>query len=189
VTKGGRIAFGVVGGLLPVLVSFVTLDQSAIAQLIDKHEITEGLCVGYGLRVLSLAALGGIMAFLNSDVTAPLTLVQLGVAAPALVTSYLTGASINNAPQSSQTNPGTSIVGIAYAEEYYPYSVEYTTNVLKISSFLSDMADGFKPGLGTDQSKPDTIVAPSPTPGHHLICSFDRKSQRYTNCSEVLDAQ
>jgi hypothetical protein len=72
-----------------VLATLVAIDITSIATLIEGHLITPGMCVG-----LLLAALGGIMAAVNSEVTAPIALVQIGIAAPALVTSYMTGAVI-----------------------------------------------------------------------------------------------
>lgn len=86
-TKLGRFIFGGLGGLLPLIASLVAVDLTAIAKLVDNHALTEGLCVGYATRIIGLVVLGGVMALLNEEVKTPLSLVQIGIAAPALVTS------------------------------------------------------------------------------------------------------
>ena len=74
--------FGAIGGILPILVSILTID---FAPIIDHPEsLTLGNYVGYGIRVVGLIAAGGIVAILNPEVRSPIALVQLGVAAPAL---------------------------------------------------------------------------------------------------------
>jgi hypothetical protein len=73
----GRFGIGGLGGLLPILVGLLTID---IATIIDHREtLTLGIYVGYSLRVTILFVLGGIVALLNSDVTKPWTLLQLGL--------------------------------------------------------------------------------------------------------------
>ena len=90
-SKLSRFGLGGLGGLLPLLATLVAVDLSSIAALIDSHQFTAGLYVGYALRVLGLFVLGGVVASLNSEVTNPIALVQIGIAAPALVTSYMAG--------------------------------------------------------------------------------------------------
>jgi hypothetical protein len=69
---------GALGGLLPVLVSMVTVD---LAPIIDHlNNFTPGIYIGYGIRVVGLLILGGTVAVLNSGVKDPFSLVQLGIA-------------------------------------------------------------------------------------------------------------
>jgi hypothetical protein len=86
-SRTGAFLLGAFGGLLPILVSALTVDLSPI---IDHPGIlTVGNYVGYGIRVLVLIVLGGAMALLNNEVKQPFAIVQLGIAAPALVTSFI----------------------------------------------------------------------------------------------------
>jgi hypothetical protein len=96
VTRWARFAIGGLGGLLPVLASLLAVDLTAIAAIVDHHDtVSLGLYVGYSLRVLVLFTLGGVMAVLNSEIQNPLALVQIGIAAPALLTSFVSGTAIN----------------------------------------------------------------------------------------------
>ena len=88
-SKYHTFLLGALGGFLPTLLSLATGD---IAALLDhRSDITFGNYTGYGLKVLALLVLGGIIAALNNEVKQPISLVQLGVAAPALVTAYING--------------------------------------------------------------------------------------------------
>jgi len=82
-----RFGIGGTGALLPVLVSLLAVD---LAYIIDHfREYTLGIYVGTALRYMLLFILGGVVAALNSDERKPIKLVQLGIAAPALVASYM----------------------------------------------------------------------------------------------------
>jgi hypothetical protein len=108
--------FGAIGGILPILVSILTID---FAPIIDHPEsLTLGNYVGYGIRVVGLIAAGGIVAILNPEVRSPIALVQLGVAAPALCTSYINAASPAARPQSALAP--FAIVSVANAAEITP---------------------------------------------------------------------
>jgi hypothetical protein len=108
--------FGAIGGILPILVSILTID---IAPIIDHPEsLTLGNYIGYGIRVVGLVAVGGIVALLNPEVRSPISLVQLGIAAPALCTSYINAASPAARPQSALAP--FAIVSVANAAEIAP---------------------------------------------------------------------
>jgi hypothetical protein len=146
-----RFSIGGLGGLLPVLASLVAVDLASFASIIDNHGITEGLVIGYVVRTVGLFALGGIMATLNSEVKTPLALVQIGIAAPALVTSYLTGA----AAVSKSTTTG-------YMEGIFISQAYASDKQIQIAGgFLSDVLRGITPGLGRLQIGP-SISHPSP---------------------------
>ena len=107
-------SLGALGGLLPILVSLLTVD---LAPIIDDHSaLTLGNYLGYGIRVFVLVVLGGTMALLNGEVTQPFSIVQLGIAAPALVTSFINGAS-PTAPPASPTHAFFPVVSSANAQE------------------------------------------------------------------------
>jgi hypothetical protein len=58
--------------------------------LIDNApHLTIGTYVGAVIRYLVLFTIGGIVAALNSDEVQPIKLVQLGIAAPALIATYV----------------------------------------------------------------------------------------------------
>ena len=140
-TRQMQFAFGGLGGLLPVLATLVAVDLTTISAMIDKHELTEGYCVGIGLRIVGLFLLGGIMAALNTDVRNPLALVQIGIAAPALVASYLSGAAINKGGAPAQS--AGFLIAPAHAEEIYDYRA-----LRQNAGFWSDVSKGLQPGLG-----------------------------------------
>src|SRR6266478_3652663 len=86
-SRTGMFCLGALGGLLPILVSLLTID---LAPIIDHPNVLSlGNYVGYAIRIIVLIILGGTMALLNREVKEPFALVQLGIAAPALVTSFI----------------------------------------------------------------------------------------------------
>src|SRR5262245_9004119 len=91
-SKIAVFSLGGLGGLLPVLTGVLAVD---LASVIDHANLlTLGNYLGYLIRVAVLIILGGTVALLNVEVRQPLTLVQLGIAAPALITAYINGAAI-----------------------------------------------------------------------------------------------
>jgi hypothetical protein len=141
VSNAIRFAMGGLGGLLPVLASLVAVDLTAISTLIDSQGITEGLCVGYSIRVFGLFLLGGIMAALNSEVKSPIALVQIGIAAPALVTSYISGAALTK--NQNQKTSYNIIFSQAYAADSYDRN-----RIVLAGNFWGDIINGIAPGLG-----------------------------------------
>jgi hypothetical protein len=135
-SRTGAFLLGAFGGLLPILVSALTVDLSPI---IDHPGIlTVGNYVGYGIRVLVLIVLGGAMALLNNEVKQPFAIVQLGIAAPALVTSFINAAPAK--PLSVQ-HAYTSFISVANAQE----STSMAPRIQLAGGFLGDVSAG----LGT----------------------------------------
>jgi hypothetical protein len=135
-SRTGAFLLGAFGGLLPILVSALTVDLSPI---IDHPGIlTIGNYVGYAIRVLVLIVLGGAMALLNSEVKQPFAIVQLGIAAPALVTSFINAAPTK--PLSVQ-QAYMSIISAANAQE----STSVAPRIQLAGGFLADVTAG----LGT----------------------------------------
>jgi hypothetical protein len=153
-TRTIRFGIGGLGGLLPVIASLVAVDLTAIADLIDKHTLTEGLCIGYAIRILGLFILGGIMAALNSEVTNPLALIQIGIAAPALVTSYLSGAVLNKTIPAKATM--NFIINSAYASDRSPTA---TFNIVVAGGFLEEVGKGIVPGFREQLDTPNNKLA------------------------------
>lgn len=152
-----RFGIGGLGGLLPLLATLVAIDLSAIASLIDSGGFTLGLFVGYAIRILGLFALGGIMAALNSEIRNPLALVQIGIAAPALITSYMSGAAIINTQLPSSSTTSNFLFSSAYAGQTHS-----TGNVILAQGFLKDVIQGIQPGLGVEMNQMKQVVIPPP---------------------------
>lgn len=146
-SRTSMFLLGALGGLLPILVSLLTIDVASFTD--GPHALTIGNYIGYGLRVFILLLLGGVMASLNSEVRTPMSLVQLGIAAPALITSYMNGTSLKPPPSPSATNDASlSFVSPAYSapsNRQAPYVVAV--------GFLSDIQRGFGTRLDTLQQQ------------------------------------
>lgn len=86
-TSWHRFWIGGGGALLPLLVTLLAVD---LASIIDHAgEFSLGTYVGTALRYTLLFALGGFFAALHHDEAQPIKLIQLGIAAPALIASYV----------------------------------------------------------------------------------------------------
>ena len=146
-------SLGALGGLLPILVSLLTVD---LAPIIDDHSaLTLGNYLGYGIRVIVLVVLGGTVALLNGEVTQPFSIVQLGIAAPALVTSFINGAS-PAAPPAAPTHAFFSVVSSANAQQTRAPGIQ----------MAGTLFDHISAGLGTrlDTLTTPTRASPNPMP-------------------------
>jgi hypothetical protein len=145
-SKLARFAIGGLGGLLPIVASLVAVDLAAISALVDDHQLTEGLCLGYTIRVLGLFGLGGIMAALNSEIQSPMALVQIGIAAPALVTSYMSGATLNKVTSANHAFL-LPFVSTAFAANSGEMDDK---RIILAGGFFADVMKGAYPGLGVE---------------------------------------
>jgi hypothetical protein len=87
--------FGAIGGVMPILVTIISVDLSPIID--NPDSLTLGNYIGFGLRVVALIIAGGVVALMNCNVKTPLTpvtLVQLGITAPALLTSFINAGGV-----------------------------------------------------------------------------------------------
>lgn len=141
--------FGAVGGVLPILVSILSIDLSPIID--NPGSLTLGNYIGFGLRVVALIVAGGVVALMNSNVKAPLTpvtLVQLGVTAPALLTSFINaGGPVKEASAAflKRASAPFAIVSVAHAAEETPqYRIQIAQN-----SVFKDIGAGFSTRLDT----------------------------------------
>ncbi|MGY3033886.1 hypothetical protein ACVIIV_003056 [Bradyrhizobium sp. USDA 4354] len=132
-SRTGAFLLGALGGLLPILVTVLAVD---LAPFIDHPEVLSvGNYVGYAIRVVVLIFLGGMMALLNNEVKQPFAIVQLGIAAPALVTSFINGATPAKPP--AVQHASFSIVSVAYADEVRSAPVK-----AQLAGFLEDVNKG-----------------------------------------------
>jgi len=117
-----RFYIACLGALTPIITNLLVVDLNT--SLSNLHVI-DGLT--YAIRLFALCAAACVVVFLNSDEERPVKLFQLGIMAPALLTSIINGAAISikasgQAPQSPavQAPPpqktGFSLVGSAFAQ-------------------------------------------------------------------------
>jgi hypothetical protein len=137
-TQKEAFFFGAIGGILPLLVSALTID---VGSIIEHGGLTVGNYIGYGIRVVALVVAGGIVALVNTEVKSRIALVQLGVTAPALLTSYINAASPAAKPHDTRT--AFSIVSVANAAEISPQNrIQVADSLLKdIGAGLSTRLD------------------------------------------------
>lgn len=144
-----RFSFGGSGALLPLLITLIGAD---LAVLIDQHEqLTSGEIIGAGIRYLCLFILGGFVAALHSDEIKPLKLVQLGIAAPALITSYISVGPVNANITNAFRMPG--IISTAHASDSrFKQNLE-SGEIIVVSGFLNDVFKGWSRPLDKTMRK------------------------------------
>jgi len=161
-----RFWIGGGGALLPLLVTLLAVD---LANIIDHfRDYTVGTYVGTGLRYCVLFALGGIVAALNSDEMQPIKLVQLGIAAPALIASYVNAQPAKMPPD--QTRPATvqtKPISLDFISSAYAFEETPTLNrSVMMAGFLSDVVQSATrplPNLNQPNlSQPNTSVPQVP---------------------------
>jgi hypothetical protein len=103
---GKRLFTGCLGALAPILVNLYVVDlQTTLANLLPLE------AVSYAVRVLALCISACVIVYLNNDEMRPAKLFQLGIMAPAMLTSMLNGAVIaNKTPSSPTTTPPAQIL-------------------------------------------------------------------------------
>jgi hypothetical protein len=82
-----KIAIGGLGALAPILVSLLAVDLENVFE-----KATFWAVFGYALRVVVLFSIGGLVAFLHREENDYFKLFELGIAAPALLTTLLSGS-------------------------------------------------------------------------------------------------
>lgn len=93
-----RLFIGCLGALAPILANLYVVDLNTVwPNLLPLEALT------YVLRLLGLCLSACVIIYLNSDEVRPVKLFQLGIMAPALITSMLNGAAIANKVPSSPT--------------------------------------------------------------------------------------
>jgi hypothetical protein len=93
-----RLFIGCLGALAPILVNLCVVDFQTVFQNLLPLE-----AISYAIREFALCASACLVVYLNGDEVRPIKLFQLGVMAPAMITSTLNGAAIANKSPSIQT--------------------------------------------------------------------------------------
>lgn len=111
------------GALTPIITNLLVVDLNT-----SLHNLSAIEGITYAIRLFALCASACIVVFLNSDEQRPVKLFQLGVMAPALLTSLINGATISiKANAQAPMNPGIqtplpkqanfpSLIGTAFAQ-------------------------------------------------------------------------
>lgn len=86
-----RVTLGALGGISPIIISLLVVD---IVQLFNETGLMDG--IGLAIRFLVLIFIGGLVGYLHNKEEEPFKLFQLGIAAPALLTTAINGNSIAN---------------------------------------------------------------------------------------------
>ena len=116
-----RFLLGGGGALMPVFVSILAVDVGAQLMAGDGYTLAEVL--GTAIRYTVLFIIGGLVAYLHVDEEKPFKLFELGIAAPALITSLVTANGIVDTRvseqdlQNAQTHFEISLISSAYASE------------------------------------------------------------------------
>jgi hypothetical protein len=92
-----RILLGGLGALTPILLNFLVLDVEKVFA-----KVTLIVCVGYAARIVLLFYLGGVVAYLHKTERSAFKLFELGIVAPALLTTMMNGF---NAARAEATAP------------------------------------------------------------------------------------
>lgn len=132
-TSHKRFLLGGSGALMPVLVSFLAVDIGAA--LNSEFYLTTANMVGIAIRYVILFIIGGVIAYLHEDEHKPFKLFELGIAAPALITSLITAQGVMVEDSSSTQSTSSydfSIISLAHAttrdNEGYPLIVAWRLN-------------------------------------------------------------
>ncbi len=98
-TMLNRFLWGGLGGLAPILATFVILEAHTIGLYLQ--ELRQGgsllTLIGYGVRVVGLFVVGGLWAGLHKTEMDPRKLFQLGIVAPAMITGMISASNVNAA--------------------------------------------------------------------------------------------
>lgn len=91
-----KFLLGGVGGLAPVLVSIAVADSGTIAAALQSIDLGHNayLVLGYAVRVIVLFVVGGVWAYMHRTETDPGKIFQLGLVAPAMISSVISAAQV-----------------------------------------------------------------------------------------------
>ena len=95
-----RFLWGGIGGLAPILATFLILEGEVIGRYLRDLGSGGSLLtlVGYSVRVLGLFIVGGLWASLHRSERDPKKLFQLGIVAPAMITGVLNASNVQFDP-------------------------------------------------------------------------------------------
>ncbi len=96
-TTTRRFLWGGIGGLAPILATFLILEGEIIGRYLS--DLASGgsamTVIGYTVRVIGLFVVGGLWASLHKSERDPKKLFQLGIVAPAMITGMISASNLN----------------------------------------------------------------------------------------------
>ena len=118
-TTRQKIFLGGLGALTPVVLNLLAVDLKTTFETIGVF-----VFAGYALRVVGLFYLGGLVAYLHKDENKPIKLFELGIVAPALLTTLLSAAQIE-APKTEKAvadnhSAALQLMPVVYAQSSDP---------------------------------------------------------------------
>lgn len=114
-----KFAIGGLGALAPILLSLLVIDLGTL--LIDLSVLA---LVSYLIRVTALFVVGGVIAILNKAENDPWKVFQLGIAAPALLTTAINGSNVT-LPKKPAPQDTTSSQSIGSTEQPSLFALVY----------------------------------------------------------------
>lgn len=155
-----RFFIGGFGALMPVLVSLLAIDIGAM--LDDDSYLTTGNIIGVFIRYIILFMIGGFVAYLHDDEIKPFKLFEIGIAAPALISSLITAQGISSPKAPEQVKQTSwSIISSAYAADDAKESSFFSDLINGVSGAIYRERDTGKSGT-TPKSVPQPVKRPEP---------------------------
>jgi hypothetical protein len=167
-----RFWIGGLGALIPML---LTLQRVDFAPIIDHaRDYTVGVYVGTFIRYFLLFISGGGVAALNSDESKPLKLFQLGIAAPAILSAYVSAGPTNQptGQKSAATDMHVELASFVLPRNGVKSVLDLHDNsVRNIGGFLGDVFTGLT-------GAPSQLEALGPNPDQ-IAAEKAEAAQRY----------
>jgi len=124
-----RLIIGGIGGIAPIIISLLVVDLNSLINDLQTMD-----AIGLAVRCTVLIFIGALIGYLHQDESEPFKVFQLGIAAPALLTTAINGYGVigPNATlkemkaENTQQNNNWSVPFIASA-----YAAEVKTNTYK----------------------------------------------------------
>ena len=162
-TSQKRFLIGGLGAIMPVLVTLLSIDISAA--LNDEIDWSFANMLGIAFRYILFFAIGGFIAYLHSDESKPFKLFQFGIAAPALMSSWVSIQGINATPIQPQNVQSAQIEFSLFRSAYAQATEQAVSKTTKKTSFLSEVFSGLTGSVYREIKKPeDKSVTDKPTP-------------------------
>lgn len=157
-----RILLGAIGGLTPYLVTLLSIDFKSV---VGSYELLDW--VGLVVRSLVLIFLGALVAYLHKTETEQFKVFQLGLAAPALLSTFINGNSGNNealpTPVDNQASYSINILASAYATDVEQYVNKGMLRAPKVSASSRFFRGLFGTKLKTSEKEVYFVIVGSHT--------------------------
>jgi hypothetical protein len=126
-TTHQKIMMGGLGALTPIALNLLAVDLKTTFATISVFVL-----LGYTLRVVILFYLGGLVAFLHRDENKPIKLFELGIVAPALLTTLLSAAGVESHKATNAPDPGQPTASLFF---FMPVVYAQTDPTVKLRGF------------------------------------------------------